>query len=110
MILFVQEAAETDILQQIEWYAERGLPQIAHRFPVAVKEAIQSLYAMPEAGSTKHIANPRLAGLRSWPVKGFPSTKVYYLASPEMVTIVRILHGKRDVSVLMKDQEIEQML
>lgn len=110
MTLFVQEAAENDILRQIEWYAERGLPQIARRFPIAVKEAIGALVAMPGAGSPKHITNPRLAGLRSWQVKGFPNSQVYYLVSPELVIILRVLHGKRDIAAVMADQKIEQVL
>ena len=33
--LSVQEAAERDILRQFEWYAERGLADVARRFRLA---------------------------------------------------------------------------
>lgn len=108
MRLFVQEAAESDILGQIEWYADHGLPHIAQRFPVAVRKSIASLIAMPGAGSQKHIANSQLAGLRSWPVSGFPESQVYYLTSPELLTVVRVLHGKRDIAALLEAQNIEK--
>lgn len=62
MNLFVQEAAEQDLLRQVEWYAEQGLPDIARRFHAAVFDAIDALLAMPEAGPPKHIGNLRLAG------------------------------------------------
>lgn len=107
MRLFVQAAAENDILGQIEWFAEHGLPHIANRFPIAVRRAIASLVAMPGAGSPKHIANSQLAGLRSWPVAGFPESQVYYLTSHELLTIVRILHGKRDLSALLEEERLE---
>jgi hypothetical protein len=38
--LFIQSAAENDILIQFEWYATKGLFDIARRFPAAVNEAV----------------------------------------------------------------------
>jgi toxin ParE1/3/4 len=105
--LFIQSAAEEDILRQFEWYAERGLYDIARRFRAAVSEAIKALTAMPAAGSPRHLENPRLAGLRSWPVKGFAEFQVYYLAQPELLTIIRILHSKRDTGTILEGQELE---
>ena len=40
MNLFIQEAAERDILRQIEWYAEKGVPAIGLRFSDAVAESL----------------------------------------------------------------------
>jgi plasmid stabilization system protein ParE len=60
---FIQSSAEDDILRQFEWYAEKGLADIARRFRAAVAEAINALVAMPAAGAPRHIDNPRLAGL-----------------------------------------------
>ena len=108
MNLFVQEAAEQDLLRQVEWYAEQGLPDIARRFHAAVLVAIDALLAMPEAGPSKHTANPRLTGLRSWHVKGFDEFRVYYLAHQELITVVRILHSKRDTGTILTRQEIEE--
>lgn len=97
MTPFVQAAAEDDILRQTERYAEQGLPKIALRFHAAVMAAIDGLAAMPEAGPPKLAANPALEGLRHWPVKGFHEYWVYYLARPEALTVVRVLHSKRDI-------------
>jgi plasmid stabilization system protein ParE len=106
--LFVQEAAEQDLLRQVEWYAEQGLPDIARRFHAAVFDAIDALLAMPEAGRPRHTGNPRLTGLRSWHVKGFDEFRVYYLARPEQITVVRILHSKRDTGRILGGQEVEE--
>ena len=106
MKLFIQAATEQDILSQVEWYAQKGLPDIALRFSRASVAAIEALMAMPQAGAAKASANPRLAGLRSWPVKGFEEFRVYYLADPERLTVVRILHGKQDTGAILARQGV----
>jgi toxin ParE1/3/4 len=106
--VIVKEAAEDDILRQIEWYAERGFPDVARRFQAATQIAFQTLATMPEAGAPKRIENPILAGLRSWPIKGFDEFRVYYLAQPREVAIVRVLHGKRDVLAVLENRAAEE--
>jgi plasmid stabilization system protein ParE len=106
--LFIQESAEQDILRQVEWYAEKGLPDIARRFHAASPDAIDALLAMPDAGRPKPTSNPHLAGLRTWPVKGIDEFRVYYLARPKLLTIVRVLHGKRDIGMILDRQELEE--
>ena len=108
MNLFIQEAAEHDLLRQVEWYAEQGLPDIARRFRAATLDAIDALLAMPDAGPPRHTSIPRLTGLRSWHVKGFDELRVYYLARPDVITVVRILHSKRDIGVILAGQELEE--
>ena len=62
MKLFVQEAAERDILQQIEHYAEQGLSEIARRFGASV---VMSLTFLIEGRILdRHDARP----IRSWSV------------------------------------------
>jgi toxin ParE1/3/4 len=95
--LLIQSAAENDILIQFEWYATKGLFDIAGQFHAAVNEAVNAVIATPAAGAPRHFGNPRLTGLRTWPVNGFDDFKVYYLASSEWLTVVRILHGRRDI-------------
>ena len=108
MRLFIQQSAEQDILRQVEWYADKGLADIARRFHAAILVAIDALQAMPDAGPPKPSANPELAGLRTWPIKGFDDFRVYYLARPDLLTIVRILHGRRDLGQLLASQTLEE--
>ena len=109
MKLFIQEAAQQDILQQVDWYSERELYDIAERFQQASSAAIAALMRMPRAGAPREVSNPRLAGLRSWPVKGFDEFRVYYLVQPELLIVVRVLHGKRDIGALLKVQGVEDL-
>ena len=108
MNLFIQESAQQDILRQVEWYADKGLPDIARRFYAAVLDAIDALRTMPDAGPPKLSGNPHLAGLRSWPVGDFHELRVYYLVRPGMLSIVRVLHGKRDIGAILDSEELEE--
>jgi toxin ParE1/3/4 len=105
--LFIQDAAEADIPRQVERYAEQGLPHIARRFHAAILAAVDALRAMPEAGQPRPTANPALTGLRAWPVKGFDAFWIYYLAGAERLTVLRVLHTKRDIGSTLEDQELE---
>ena len=106
MTVVIQAAAEADILRQVERYAQQGLPQIARRFHAAAVTAIDALAAMPQAGPPRATPNPRLAGLRTWPLKGFDEFRVYYLARPDVLTVVRVLHGKRDIGTILAGQDV----
>jgi plasmid stabilization system protein ParE len=104
---FIQSSAEEDLLRQVEWYAEKGLPDIAMRFRDAVREAINAPAATPGAGTPKHSPNPQLTGLRTWPVGGFEDFRVYYQPHTDIVIVLRILHGKRDIGRILAGQTLE---
>jgi len=106
MKLFIQAAAEQDVLFQVEWYADQGLSDIALRFRNEAARAIEALMRMPDAGPPKHIANPSLAGLRTWPIKGFDEFRVYYLVRDDTLLVVRILHGKRNTDAILRSEGV----
>jgi toxin ParE1/3/4 len=97
----IQSAARSDILRQHAWYRdEQQTPRTAARFLDSVQSAIESLRCMPEAGAPKKLRHPLLAGLRSWPVDGFPAMRIYYLHRAGQILIVRVLDGRRDLNTL----------
>jgi toxin ParE1/3/4 len=49
--------------------------------------------------------NPKLAGLRAWPVNGFPEMRIYYLVSENVLRIVRVLHSRRDIGPMLEADE-----
>lgn len=63
---------------------------------------------MPGAGPPRLTSNPHLSGLRSWLVKGFDEFHVYYLVRPELLIVVRVLHGKRDIDAILESQELDE--
>lgn len=78
------------------WYASQGVPDVALRVRDAAFSAIDDLADMPDAGPPRPSPNPRLTGLRRWPVKGFPEVRAYYLAKTDSIIIVRVLHDERE--------------
>jgi plasmid stabilization system protein ParE len=48
--------------------------------------------------------NPRLKGLRSWPVSGFEAHRIYYVETPDAIRVIRILHGMRDLPPILEDE------
>jgi hypothetical protein len=67
MTLFVQEAAEQDILGQAERYAEQGLPDIPCRFHAAVLDAIDALLARPDLITVVPSCTARGISAPFWP-------------------------------------------
>jgi plasmid stabilization system protein ParE len=104
--VFYRRAAEDDIVRQFRYYlVELDLPKIAVRFKEAVVRTVRLARQRPAAGARFVLENPRLRGLRSWPVVGFESLRIYYLVNGGAVYIVRVLHGKRDVKGIMEDAD-----
>jgi plasmid stabilization system protein ParE len=106
--LFIQTAAEEDMLHQYEWCESRGLLDVADRFSAAVYASIAAAVKNPKAGAPKRVRNPQLAGLRSWPVRGFDEFHVYYIAhDDDVLAVIRVLHDKRDVGAILDKQSVD---
>jgi toxin ParE1/3/4 len=100
-------SADADIVRQFDWYTEQGLPDVVTRFRSSVESSIELALSRPKAGSPKLVRNPALCDLRSWPVKGFGEFRIYYLLRGDAFTVVRILHGKRDIGAILEKQTID---
>jgi toxin ParE1/3/4 len=107
--VFIRTAAREDILRQYFYYMiEKDAVRAAERFLDAVQSATEMLCRMPRAGAPKILGNPLLSGLRSWPIKGFPAMRIYYLHSGDDLRIVRVLHGKRDIDPLFEEETADE--
>jgi len=94
-ILMTEPAAE-DLLKIAEYIArELREPATAQKLVGKIKEAVMSLVEMPTRYAT--VAGERLAtqGIRKLPLENYI---VFYVISERdgTVTVVRILHGRRD--------------
>jgi len=86
----IRPTAREDILRQYRYYLiDQDAEEAAERFLGAVRDAFKRLCKHPGVGCPKALHNPALAGLRSWPVKGFSAIRVYYLTSEKMIRVVR---------------------
>ena len=104
MQVLIRSAARQDILRQFSYYLiEQAAAAAVEKFLDAIERAIELLSQFPTAGNPKSFKNPRLAGLRSLGVRGFPAIRIYYLVAEDELRIVRVLHGKRDINPLLED-------
>ena len=70
----IRPAARADILRQFRYYlVDNGAEAAAERFLVAIQETIDLLCREPGIGAPRALGPASLSGLRTWPVKGFPS-------------------------------------
>lgn len=101
-------SARDDILRQYRYLLlEKNNPEVAERFLAAVQAAVDKVCQRPGIGAAKLIKNAQLAGLRSWPVAGFESIRIYYLIRDKNLNVIRVLHGKRDINPMLEDESEE---
>ena len=99
-------AARDDILRQYRYLlVQEDNPEVAQRFLAAVQAAVSKICQRPSIGAPKLIENPKLVGLRPWPVAGF--TSIYYLVAGNNLRVIRVLHGKRDINPMLENESEE---
>ena len=101
--------AEEDVLEQA-LYIARDNPDAAVRYLEAVDAALRSLGRTPKLGGLYKSRNPTLKSLRRLIVPGFKSYLIFYLDLPSTIDVIRVLHGARDLQVILgrrKDRDNE---
>ena len=98
--------ARQDILEIIAYIAERN-PQAAGRVFAAYERALTSLAQFPEIGWLYPSDNPRLSGLRAFPIGRFRSYLIFYRHTADALDVVRVLHGRRDLASLLRQEETD---
>lgn len=93
--------AERDI-DDIAEYIARDSVEVALRFYDATWRTFGQVAATPGLGRPRRIADPDLVGLRSASIEGFRPFLVFYLPTDFGVRILRVLHGARDLEVVLK--------
>jgi toxin ParE1/3/4 len=93
----VLPAADLDLDDQAAYLASHASLDTALRFYDAASSTFAQLAAMPGIGERWPSANPRLAGLRVWRIKGFENHLIFYRPGDDGIDIVRILHAARDL-------------
>jgi toxin ParE1/3/4 len=88
--------AEQDLTKLADFIG-RNSSSAALRFVDAAHAACQRLAEMPELGGLWESPNPRLAGVRVWPIRGFENYLLFYRPTDETIEVVRVLHGAQDV-------------
>lgn len=90
-----------DLGQHASHIAQDSL-DVALRFLAAAEQAFIDLARMPEMGSQKRLKNPRLVGLRMWPIHGFENYLVFYLPITNGIEVIRVIHAARDIPPILE--------
>lgn len=104
MKFVIRPSARQDILRQFLYLLDHDAPEAAKRFLEAADATISKLACQPHIGTPKKLKNPRLKGLRRWPVDGFEVIGIYYLLVEDVMRVIRVLHGKRDIDRVLNEQ------
>lgn len=88
--------ARRDAADIVSYYRNEGGADLALRFSRSLQNAIGHIRTHPESGSLRFAAPTGIAGLRVWPLAGFPYL-IFYSITGSDVLILRILHTARDV-------------
>lgn len=94
-IVIMPRAAE-DLQRQSQYIADQN-PDAGHRFLLEANKVIQRLCEMPFIGKTYKQSQARMEDLRTIPVPDFNQHLIFYLPGKKQMTIIRVLHSKRDI-------------
>ena len=89
-------AARQDLIEHY-LFIGRDDPDAAERFLDGAERTFKRLSGMPRSGRAWRSTNPRLAGLRLAVIADFPNYLVFYRPEDKGITVVRVLHGARDI-------------
>jgi toxin ParE1/3/4 len=71
-----------------------------------VKKSVNAISGQPAIAPPFILRNPDLKTLRSWPVAGFEAIRLYFLLDTDVMRIIRILHGKRDIRAILEKERL----
>lgn len=96
-----------DAVEDVEAITEHladasGSVETAMRFFAAVRETAANLGEAPERWAKSRHAAPEDETLRQRAVRGFPNYLVFYRFDGKQVTVLRVLHGARDLGALFR--------
>jgi toxin ParE1/3/4 len=78
--------------------------EVALRVYARIREAFEFVATHPGAGAKCEVVNPRLIGLRYWPVTNYRNYLVLYRPLDDGAEILRVIHGAQDLARLVPDR------
>ncbi|HEX4651880.1 MAG TPA: type II toxin-antitoxin system RelE/ParE family toxin [Granulicella sp.] len=74
---------------------------VVWRFRAAVERTLTLLAEHPWMGTKVAARHRELSALRAFVLRGFESYMIFYLPSERFITVLRVLHGARDLERLL---------
>ena len=102
-LVVVSPQAQREIRQAAAYYRSEGGDVLALKWVAGVEHALKHVGHHAMSGSTRYAMLLKLAGLRFWPVRGFPHL-VFYVEREAQIDVWRVLHTSRDIPVWMSEK------
>jgi toxin ParE1/3/4 len=102
--IFITPAAEHDLVN-IWLSITRDSQDAADRVYQAAEKTSESLLAAPRVGILYQTKRPQLEGMRFFPISKFQNDVIYYREHPQVMEIVRVLHGRMDKKKRLQSEE-----
>ena len=83
-------------MEHFEYLAENAGLDTAERFLERAEASFDALAEQPRMGAPLPLKPPELAGLRKSRVRDFDEHLIFYIPSPDGVSIIRVLHAARN--------------
>src|SRR4051795_9744876 len=100
--LIQRESARRDILAIVDRISDDN-PSAAAAVYEAYEYSLELLKTTPDMGRPYHSLNPQLAHIRVWPIHRFHNYLIFYRHIGEMIEVLHIWHGARDIPALLVD-------
>ena len=88
--------AERDIEECFVYIGEDNL-DIAVHFLVAVEDSIEFISKNPFIGKSCEFKDSKIKNIRMMLVKDFHNYQIYYTIHEEIIEVIRLLHGARNL-------------
>ena len=89
--------ARKDIKSFFHYISQDDLA-VAYRLLDRIENTHELISSSPKMGQIFRTTNPKLLGMRWFPVNDFPKHLIFYIQSATKITIVRVLHKAQDIS------------
>lgn len=103
----IRPRADQDLEEQAEYLAAQGGSELGDRFLLAAHDAFELLGEHPHIGWKFRVQIPAIGVVRAFSVPRFAKVLVLYRAIDNGVEILRVLHGSRNLHVLLLREPLE---
>jgi toxin ParE1/3/4 len=100
-VVFKRPGPKRDFLDHFEFIG-RGSLNSAERFLKAAEAAFEQRAEMPGMGRRWATEDPRLMGIRVWPIPRFRNYLIFYRLIESGIEVIHVLHGSRDFETLLE--------
>ncbi len=98
-------AAVRDLDEHAMYLGERAGIETALRFYDSASHTFAMLTESPGIGEPRPSSRPELTGLRVCSIEGFTRHLVFYRVEGDTIEVIRVLHGRRDLGVIVPPAE-----